>query len=80
MATIPAYETAASASSVGDRPMKRIMAIYDTRPEAVKLAPVVLELRTSGCFEPIVAVGPRAQDFIPVSASGVGMQRYERAT
>ncbi|MFF4208665.1 non-hydrolyzing UDP-N-acetylglucosamine 2-epimerase [Streptomyces sp. NPDC001796] len=36
--------------------MKRIMAVYGTRPEAIKMAPVVEALRASAHFEPLVAV------------------------
>lgn len=56
MTIIEDYDAAAIVNSVEGRPMKRIMAIYGTRPEAVKLAPVVLQLRASACFQPIVVV------------------------
>jgi UDP-N-acetylglucosamine 2-epimerase (non-hydrolysing) len=36
--------------------MRRIMLVYGTRPEAVKMAPVVAALRASSDFQPIVAV------------------------
>ncbi|MEU6365265.1 UDP-N-acetylglucosamine 2-epimerase (non-hydrolyzing) [Streptomyces sp. NPDC046931] len=36
--------------------MKRIMTVYGTRPEAIKMAPVVEALRASDHFEPLVAV------------------------
>jgi UDP-N-acetylglucosamine 2-epimerase (non-hydrolysing) len=36
--------------------MKRIMAVYGTRPEAIKMAPVVEALCASAHFEPLVAV------------------------
>lgn len=36
--------------------MRRIMVVYGTRPEAVKLAPVVMALRNATGFEPIVVV------------------------
>jgi UDP-N-acetylglucosamine 2-epimerase (non-hydrolysing) len=36
--------------------MARVLAIYGTRPEAVKVAPVVKSLRDSGRHEPVVAV------------------------
>ena len=36
--------------------MKRVMVIYGTRPEAVKMAPVVQALQAAREFEPIVAV------------------------
>ena len=36
--------------------MTRIMVIYGTRPEAIKVAPLILELRSHAKIEPIVAV------------------------
>jgi UDP-N-acetylglucosamine 2-epimerase (non-hydrolysing) len=36
--------------------MKRVMMIYGTRPEVVKMAPIVLALQAAHDFEPIVAV------------------------
>jgi UDP-N-acetylglucosamine 2-epimerase (non-hydrolysing) len=38
------------------RPVKRIMVVYGTRPEAVKLAPVIDALTQSSTLEPIVVV------------------------
>lgn len=34
----------------------RILVVFGTRPEAIKLAPLVLALRAAGGFEPVVAV------------------------
>ena len=34
----------------------RVMVIYGTRPEAVKVAPLIRELRSSALFTPLVAV------------------------
>ena len=36
--------------------MKKISFIFGTRPEAIKLCPLVLEMRTSSCLEPLVCV------------------------
>ena len=36
--------------------MKRVMLIFGTRPEAVKMCPLVLELKQRECFETIVTV------------------------
>ncbi|MFF2275645.1 non-hydrolyzing UDP-N-acetylglucosamine 2-epimerase [Agromyces sp. NPDC058126] len=36
--------------------MPRILVVYGTRPEAIKLAPVVTALRRTHCFETVVAV------------------------
>ena len=36
--------------------MNRVMVVYGTRPEAIKMAPVVSALRSSPKFETIVAV------------------------
>ena len=36
--------------------MKKVMLIFGTRPEAVKMCPLVLELKQRECFETIVAV------------------------
>jgi UDP-N-acetylglucosamine 2-epimerase (non-hydrolysing) len=36
--------------------MRRVMTVFGTRPEAIKLAPVVLALAGSAAFEPIVVV------------------------
>ena len=36
--------------------MQRVMVIYGTRPEAIKMAPVVETLAASPCVEPVVAV------------------------
>lgn len=41
---------------MGPRTVKRIMTIYGTRPEAIKMAPLVKALEASGTLEPIVAV------------------------
>jgi len=35
---------------------RRVMVIFGTRPEAIKLAPVVLALQQAAAFEPVVAV------------------------
>src|SRR5438477_8264074 len=35
---------------------RRVLAVFGTRPEAIKLAPVLLELERSPLFEPVVAV------------------------
>ena len=34
----------------------RVLCVFGTRPEAIKMAPVVLALRDAGDLEPIVAV------------------------
>ncbi|MEQ4208148.1 UDP-N-acetylglucosamine 2-epimerase (non-hydrolyzing) [Actinopolymorpha sp. B9G3] len=36
--------------------MKRVMVVYGTRPEAIKLAPLISALRSSAVVEPVVAV------------------------
>lgn len=36
--------------------MEKVLVVYGTRPEAIKLAPVVTELQRSGVVEPVVAV------------------------
>ncbi|MEO6020698.1 MAG: UDP-N-acetylglucosamine 2-epimerase (non-hydrolyzing) [Knoellia sp.] len=41
---------------MGSRTVKRIMTIYGTRPEAIKMAPLVTALEASDSLEPIVAV------------------------
>lgn len=35
---------------------RKVLLIYGTRPEAIKMAPVVKSLEESGCLEPVVAV------------------------
>ncbi len=42
--------------SIGERPAKRIMIVYGTRPEAIKLAPVIHAIRTSAVLSPVVTV------------------------
>jgi UDP-N-acetylglucosamine 2-epimerase (non-hydrolysing) len=39
-----------------DSPRRRIMVIYGTRPEAVKVAPLIRALDESAFFTPLVAV------------------------
>lgn len=36
--------------------MKRVMAVYGTRPEAIKMAPVIEALRGASAFDPLVVV------------------------
>ncbi len=36
--------------------MKKIMVIFGTRPEAIKMCPLVLELKKHGCFKTVVCV------------------------
>ncbi|VXB55292.1 UDP-N-acetylmannosamine 2-epimerase [Exiguobacterium sp. 8A] len=38
------------------RPMKKVMTVFGTRPEAIKMAPLVLELKKREGVEPIVVV------------------------
>src|SRR5579884_1948865 len=38
------------------RPRRRVTVVFGTRPEAIKLAPVLAELRRSRLFEPVVVV------------------------
>ena len=52
--TIENADTSAATSQEGD-PIK-VLVIYGTRPEAIKMAPLVLALRTDPRFQPVVAV------------------------
>ena len=36
--------------------MKKIMLVFGTSPEAIKMCPLVRELKRCGCFEVVVAV------------------------
>lgn len=51
----PATEPHA-APQAAEPPRKRIMFVFGTRPEAVKLAPIIRALRLSRAFDPIVVV------------------------
>ncbi len=42
--------------SIGQAPTKRVMVIYGTRPEAIKLAPVIRAIGTSSRLSPIVTL------------------------
>jgi UDP-N-acetylglucosamine 2-epimerase (non-hydrolysing) len=44
--------------------VKRIMAVYGTRPEAIKMAPVIGALRDSAHFEPLVAVSAQHRSML----------------
>ena len=44
--------------------MRRVMVVMGTRPEAIKLAPVVLALRASSMFEPLVAVTAQHREML----------------
>ena len=44
--------------------MIKVMTVFGTRPEAIKMAPVVLELQNSADFEPIVAVTAQHRDML----------------
>lgn len=44
--------------------MKRVMVVMGTRPEAIKLAPLVLALRESELFEPVVAVTAQHREML----------------
>ena len=36
--------------------MKKVMLVFGTRPEAIKMCPLVLELKTRACIQTIVCV------------------------
>lgn len=36
--------------------MQKILVVYGTRPEAIKMAPLIYELRKSSCLSPLIAV------------------------
>ena len=36
--------------------MKKVMIVFGTRPEAIKMCPLVLELQSRKCFEVVVCV------------------------
>jgi len=44
--------------------MKRVMFVFGTRPEAIKLAPIVLALDRSRAFEPVVAVTAQHREML----------------
>ena len=44
--------------------MIKVMTVFGTRPEAIKMAPVVLELQKSAEFEPVVAVTAQHRDML----------------
>lgn len=44
--------------------MKRVMVVMGTRPEAIKLAPLVLALRESDLFEPLVAATAQHREML----------------
>lgn len=44
--------------------MKKVMVVFGTRPEAVKLAPVILALRESPWFEPMIAVTAQHREML----------------
>ncbi|MDT0701307.1 non-hydrolyzing UDP-N-acetylglucosamine 2-epimerase [Staphylococcus chromogenes] len=44
--------------------MKRIMTIFGTRPEAIKMAPLVLQLKKEGQLEPVVVVTAQHREML----------------
>lgn len=44
--------------------MKRIMTIFGTRPEAIKMAPLVLQLKKDDALEPIVVVTAQHREML----------------
>jgi UDP-N-acetylglucosamine 2-epimerase (non-hydrolysing) len=44
--------------------MRRVMVVFGTRPEAIKLAPVILALQQSPCFEPMVTVTAQHREML----------------
>lgn len=44
--------------------MKRIMTIFGTRPEAIKMAPLVLQLKKDEALEPIVVVTAQHREML----------------
>lgn len=43
---------------------KKILIVYGTRPEAIKLAPIILQLRTLANFETIVCVTAQHRELL----------------
>ena len=41
---------------MGQAPTKRVMVVYGTRPEAIKLAPVIRAISASPCLRPVVTL------------------------
>ena len=44
--------------------MKRIMTIFGTRPEAIKMAPLVLQLKKEEQLEPVVVVTAQHREML----------------
>jgi UDP-N-acetylglucosamine 2-epimerase (non-hydrolysing) len=42
----------------------RVMTVYGTRPEAIKMAPVIRELRSSALFEPVAVVSGQHREML----------------
>ena len=56
---------AGPATAIGVNTMKhKIMVVFGTRPEAIKMAPVVMQLQRSGDCEPIVCVTAQHREML----------------
>ena len=53
--------------------LPRVGVVLGTRPEAVKLAPVVAEMRRSGLLEPVVISSRQQRDLLPSTLADLGL-------
>jgi UDP-N-acetylglucosamine 2-epimerase (non-hydrolysing) len=51
-------------ANIQEAPGRRVMLVFGTRPEAIKLAPVVLALQQSTAFEPVVTVTAQHREML----------------
>ena len=53
--------------------MKKIIAVFGTRPEAVKMCPLILELKKRECFEVKVCLTGQHRDLLDRVTEGFGI-------
>ncbi len=55
-------------------PKQRVMTVFGTRPEAIKMAPVIQELEKDGCFDPLVVVTAQHREMLDQVLELFGIQ------